>query len=107
MEIIYLAVPYSHPDPVVRECRFIAANRIAAKLMKEGKLIFSPISHSHNIDLGGDWKRWEQFDRIFLELCSSMVVLCLPGWEESVGVRSEIKIMKELGKEIEYLDQGI
>ena len=104
-EIKYLAIPYSHPDPNVRDERFGIANRIASDLMKQGHLIFSPISHSHSIDLGGDWDRWEKFDRIFLELCSGMVVVCAPGWEESKGVKAEIEIFKQLGKgdKIEFL----
>ena len=105
VDLEYLAIPYSHPDPKIREERFNLANLIAADLMKRGRLIFSPISHSHCIDLGGNWDRWEKFDRIFLELCSGMVVVCAPGWEKSIGVKAEIEIFIELGKgdKIEFL----
>ena len=48
--IIYLAAPYSHPDPGVRERRFRAINRAAAALIAEGRIVFSPISMSHPIE---------------------------------------------------------
>ncbi|HHK42524.1 MAG TPA: DUF1937 family protein, partial [Planctomycetaceae bacterium] len=37
------------PDPSVREFRFREACRAAAKLMRLGKAVFSPIAHSHCI----------------------------------------------------------
>ena len=52
--MIYLACPYSHPDNNVREHRFKMANRAAAKLMGEGHIIYSPISHTHPIAVEGD-----------------------------------------------------
>ena len=44
--LVYLAVPYSHPDTAIRELRFYEANVAAAKLMQVGWLVFSPISHT-------------------------------------------------------------
>ena len=45
--MIYLASPYSHPDPSVREQRFQNACRIAAELMRSGRIVYSPVAHSH------------------------------------------------------------
>jgi hypothetical protein len=98
MNLEYLAIPYSHPDPFIRDKRFRLANKVAAKLMGQGRLIFSPISHSHFIDLGGGWDRWKEFDYIFLEICPLMVVVCCEGWEESKGVNAEIEIFRGMGK---------
>lgn len=44
---VYLATPYSHPDPKVREARFQAVNAVAAQLMRDGHHVYSPISHAH------------------------------------------------------------
>jgi hypothetical protein len=108
-DLIYLACPYSSPDPAVREQRFHAVNRAAARLMEQGDLIFSPISHSHPIAIDGglpkDWGFWERYDRAILGCCRTLIVLCLPGWEQSVGVQAEIKIAKELGLDIEYISE--
>lgn len=99
--MIYLAVPYSHPDPDVRQQRFEAVNRYAARLMGNGVHVFSPISHTHPIALAGDlpkgWDFWEQYDRVMLAACHEMYVLMLPGWRESAGVQAEIRIASEMG----------
>jgi hypothetical protein len=104
-ELIYLAVPYSHPDPAVRQQRFEAVNRAAADLMRDGVYVFSPISHTHSIALAGelpiDWNYWQGYDRTMLAACDRMVVLTLPGWEASVGVRAEMKIAQEMEMPIE------
>jgi nucleoside 2-deoxyribosyltransferase len=104
--MIYLASPYSHPDPAVQEQRFLAVCEAAAKLMVRGYVIFSPVAHSHPIAQFGlpkDWNYWAEFDRDFLSHCDSMIVLMLPGWRESVGVRAEIAIMTKMKKTIAYI----
>lgn len=103
----YLACPYSHPEPTIREARFEKVNQVAAGLMRKGRIIFSPISHTHPIALYAlpkDWQFWRQYDLVFIQLCKKVIVLMLPGWEESVGVQSEIKIAKSLKKPIEYIE---
>ena len=109
--LIYLAVPYSSPVPGVKEWRFQEVNKVAAKLMGDGHHIFSPISHTHPIALAGnlptDWEFWQQYDRAVLKVCSKMLVLTLPGWEESRGVAGEIAIAKEMGIPIEYIEPSL
>lgn len=107
--LVYLACPYSHPDPKVRRERFLAANAAAAKLMRQGLNVFSPITHCHPIaidhDLPGDWQFWKRYDRAFIDCSNRMFVLTLDGWEESDGVKNEIEIATELGIEVEYMEQ--
>ena len=105
--MIYLASPYSHPDPAVREHRFDEACRAAAAFTKFGQYVFSPIAHSHPIAKHGaptDWKFWEAYDRKFIEWCNLFGVLRLDGWQISVGVQAEIQIARELKKPVWYLD---
>lgn len=106
----YLAVPYSHPNPLIREERFKASNRAAGKLIKEGKLVFAPISHTHVIakehDLPLGWDYWNGYDQYMLSCCSHLVVLMLEGWEESIGVNIEIKLAKQLGLSITHISPG-
>lgn len=107
-ELVYLAVPYSHPDKQVRQERFRQANRISAGLMSAGVLIFSPISHTHPIALSGKlplgWEFWERYDRAYLDVCRALVVLRLDGWQDSKGVAAECRIMDEMHKPVHYLD---
>lgn len=107
-KLTYLACPYTHEDPVVREMRFTAANHAAGWLMKRGHIVFSPISHTHPIavqhELPGGWEYWEAFDRAYLEVSQKLVVLCIDGWFDSVGVTAEIKIAEELGIGVFYND---
>jgi hypothetical protein len=108
MKLTYLACPYSDPDPAVRESRFHDVNACAAWLMSQGVLIFSPISHTHPIAVDGNlptgFDFWERYDRAVLACCEKVLVLRLPGWQQSKGVQAEIRIAKEMGIPVEYLD---
>jgi nucleoside 2-deoxyribosyltransferase len=107
--MIYLAAPYSHPDPAVREQRFRAACAATAKLLRAGQVAFAPIVHSHPLVAYGlptGWDFWERCDREHLRRCDEVLVLMLEGWQESVGVQAEIRIATELGKAVRFLEPG-
>ena len=97
---IYIASPYSHPDEKVRQQRFDAVCRFAAKLMQVGHNVFSPIAHSHPISLKLDSMAhdfWLNQDLSFIERWADMVIiLMLPGWVESKGIDGEITMAKKL-----------
>lgn len=105
--MIYLACPYSHKDASVREYRFMKANQAAARLMRAGHIIYSPISHTHPIATEGklplDWSYWQSVDEFYIGLCERVVVLELDGWQESKGVRAEIAMAEALGKPVSYM----
>jgi nucleoside 2-deoxyribosyltransferase len=104
--MIYLASPYSHPDPTVRERRFQEACRATAALLRAGHIVFSPVVHSHPLvphGLPTDWAWWEEVDREHLIRCDEVVVLQLDGWRESVGLAAEVRIAQDLGKPVRYL----
>lgn len=106
--LVYLAAPYSHPDKRVQQARFEQINEAAARLMADGLLIFSPISHTHPIALAGnlptDFAYWERYDRAILACCSRMIVLKLQGWEQSLGVKAELAIADELELPVEFME---
>lgn len=93
--MIYIACPYSHPDPVVRAYRVRAATIYAAQLSRAGRPCFSPLSHSAPIvEAGGSeaWQYWLHVGlRVLVPACREMHVLCLPGWTKSQGVKTEIQ----------------
>ncbi|WP_417798712.1 DUF1937 family protein [Terasakiella pusilla] len=109
-EIIYLASPYTSTDPQVMEKRYEAVTEMAARLIKEGKIIFSPITMTHPLDklladgdtLGSDY--WLDFDEAFMEACSELYVYKLAGWEESSGVIREISFFEKKGRKITYIE---
>lgn len=109
--MIYLAAPYSHPDPDVRVARFNAINAQAAAMMQRGEMVFSPISHSHPIAMAGTlpegWDYWQAVDEFWLSKCDGLVVLMLEGWGSSVGVQNEIHLAKLLGLWIDYVEGSI
>ena len=107
-KLAYLATPYSDNNPEIMEERFLKVNKVASILISNGEIIFSPISHTHPIELAGNlpgtWQFWDEFDRTYLERCYRLYVLMIDGWEKSTGVNAEIKIAKELGLEIIYIN---
>lgn len=107
---IYLASPYTHALPDVRHDRYEAVVRAAAELMLRGHVIFSPIAHSHPIELFGmageqqDGHFWKRQDVPLLRHATELWVLGLPGWIESSGVRWEIEMAHALHIPIWLLD---
>jgi|PlaIllAssembly_1097288.scaffolds.fasta_scaffold15805_4 hypothetical protein len=108
--MIYLASPYSSATPLEREERFLCVAAYAAQLMVERKRVYSPIAHWHTIDrLATEKIAYDHYidcDLHFLSLCEEMYVLCLPGWEQSTGVKIEIDEANRLGIPIEYIHFG-
>jgi len=106
--LVYLSVPYTDPDPAVMEARFMAATRTAGKLLREGFIVFSPITHGHPIakHYGAirDWETSKELCYTYLALTYKLVVLKLAGWDKSVGVRAEINHAEYNKLEIEYMD---
>src|SRR4249920_519353 len=106
--MIYLASPYSHPDPAIRDQRYVAACRATVRLLLGGQSVFSPIVHGHplvQLGLSGDWLFWARHDQWHLSRCDEVLVLALSGWEESEGVQAEIDLAQRLGKVIRYLPE--
>ena len=111
--MIFLASPYSDPNPEVRQSRFEAVAKCAAKLRANGLRVFSPICHSHPIAVAGDlpldYSYWKELSDWGLRNCDKFWVLTLVGWQRSNGIDSELKIAAALlsaglVKEIRYVD---
>jgi uncharacterized protein DUF1937 len=110
MSFTYLASPYSHPTPLVRQERFNKVTRVAAKMMLHGEVVFSPIAHSHPIalamgsaDAPTDHRFWMEQDIPVLRHASKLVVLMLDGWRESKGVGQEIAFARQAMIPIDYV----
>lgn len=103
--MLYLACPYSHPDAAVREERYHAACRATAAVLRAGVAAYSPVVQSHPLVAHGlpeGWDFWSRFDATFLEVADAMLVLALEGWAQSVGVREELRLAKEMGIPVSF-----
>ncbi len=107
--MIYLASPYSHPNPAVRRKRFeIARAFVMEKQAELGTAIFSPIVYCHQFaeEFGAptDAMSWSKINIGFMQASSELMVLCLPGWEESKGVTEEIAYFREAQKLVRMVE---
>lgn len=100
---IYLAIPYTGHE----QESFKTANLVAGKLMAQGHIVFSPISHTHPIavecELPGGWDFWENFDRSFIGWCDELWVCDFKEYKRSKGVMSEIGIAHDIGKPVRFM----
>ena len=110
-ELIYLALPYTWNG----EESFKIANIVAGRLMKEGYIVFSPISHSHPIadyldpELRYSQEFWMSQDLLILEKCDKMFVVIIGKPEngiklinESKGCQSELAKARKLNMPVFY-----
>lgn len=106
--MLYLATPYTkYPGGV--DAAFKDAARLAARLILNGYVVFSPIVHTHPIAVYGeidhlDHELWMKLDRHMMNACDALVVAMMPGLEESVGVQIEIDYFYAAGKPVHFLE---
>lgn len=92
--IHYLASPYWHALPIVREARAEAAAKAAHWLIEHGHAVYSPIAHRYFVEkatgrpIADDI--WLAHGLAMLRHASTLVVLTLDGWRESKGVAIEL-----------------
>jgi hypothetical protein len=106
-ELIYLASPYSNPDPRIEQKRYRDALSFTGTALRAGRNIFSPIAYGHQFQINGymqgDAASWQAFNQSMMEACTLFWVLKLPGWEESKGVIAELDWAIKNEKFIEYI----
>lgn len=107
--MIYLASPYSHPDPLVMKTRFLLAEQCTAALLKRKAWVYSPVVHCHELaakyQLPTDFAYWQEYNIAMIKRCESFVILAIPGWEESKGVNGEISVARMLGMPIAHCNE--
>ena len=107
--MIYLASPYSHPDPLVRKTRFLLAEQATAILLNQGIFTFSPIVHCHALaerhTIPTDFAFWRGYNFDMLRRADLVSVLAIPGWKESVGVQAEIEMARAIGMQVTFINE--
>jgi len=108
LDLEYLGIPYSNGNDYLINFRAVIADMIAHDLTNQGRAIYSPISSWHIIackfKMPRTFEFWEKMNLSFLSRCKKMLVVMLPGWDESIGLKGEIKFAKENNIMVEYID---
>ena len=108
MSFTYLASPYTHASRIVRQQRYEAVVRAAAQLMLDGQVVFSPIAHSHPVETLGmpapqSGAFWMKQDLALLRHADRLLILALPGYEDSAGIKQEIEFALSKNIPVELL----
>ena len=96
--LIYLACPHSADgDLELQAERIVASMRYEEGLVRAGARVFNPLRYSASYDFAADpdypmpsedhWRRWGCDLMIG---CDIVLVLKLPGWQDSEGVKGEL-----------------
>lgn len=101
---LYLASPYSHQDRKVRQRRYQLACEFVALASQHDLTVFSPIVHYHQLantyKLPLDANFWWSTNRRHLLASVGLIVLEIPGWEDSRGVFQEVQFARQHKKVI-------
>lgn len=103
----YLASPYTKYHGGW-EVAFQEACKVAAQLIEQGVGIFCPIAHSHPISLHGGINPashdvWLPADKPLMRAACGLIVVMMPGWNESYGISVEIQEFTENQKPVRYM----
>ena len=91
--LFYLASPYTHADSRIMQLRLEAHSCAAAHLIQQGVNVHPPLLATAPLAEQGikHPQGWYAYDAAFLRACEGgVIVLTLPGWQESFGVRAEV-----------------
>lgn len=104
----YLANPFTHKLKKVRKQRVKDCTEATIRLLSYNIQTFTPIAYNgswhEEANLPCEWEFWEKYDKNFLERCDGLLVLMLSGWQDSVGVKAEIRHAEKLGMPVLFID---
>lgn len=106
-KLVYAASPYTRQPNLDTACREVCI--VVGELLRAGVSVFSPVAHSHTIAmLSGldplDHAFWLDHDRPLQDACDAMVIVKLPGWHESDGIKAEWAHAWLRNQPVYYLD---
>jgi len=106
-EYSYLASPYSHADLAIMDERHDAAMCCVHWHLKNHIWVYSPIVHCHELArryyLPRDYDFWETYNKVMLFNSNRLIILTLPGWDDSKGVKGEVDFANKIGRPITFI----
>lgn len=107
--LIYLASPYSHTDEYIQHQRAKEISQIAGQLIGEGVHVYCPIAETVMIAKHGelnttDWEFWKAKDCNQLSRCDELWIAQMDGYQESIGIKGEVKYALENNIPVWFLD---
>lgn len=106
---IYLAIPYTWNHSK----SFEVANRIAAKLIDDGHIVYSPISMSHPVQQymtkANTFETWMKQDLEFVAWCDELHVIVIGEYGQELidgsrGVQEELSFARDLCKPVKIIE---
>jgi len=102
--MIFISAPYSHKDKSVVNYRYNQTLKYAHHLMLEQLNAISPVVYGHAIveqypEIDNTWGTWNAFCEELISYCDKIHILMLDGWDESIGIFSEIDYFLEQNRE--------
>lgn len=103
--MIYIASPYWHEDPEIRQSRIAAVAAFHAHLVRHPprSFYYSPLANAVGASAGEIPEAyWRNHGLHMLGFAQTLYVYCLPGWEASTGVKLEIALAHKRGIPVHY-----
>jgi len=100
MKRIYVAGPYTAPNPRLTQLNVNRAIEIGCALIRKGWTPFIPhLTHYIWLHPKGDfdWEVWMELDKVWLEVCDALFFIA-----PSRGANIELELAKKLGLKIYY-----
>ena len=111
MSFVYLASPYSSPSPEIRASRFLAVERATASLLKDRVWVYSPIVHCHAMSMRygmpTDAAYWQEYNFAMLDRAMELLVLTLPGWQDSLGIAMELERARKYRMTVSFMQESV
>lgn len=109
--MIYVAAPYTHPDPAVVKQRMLDFAATMAELIRQGEHPVSPLMNHFLVDYVEtdfplSWDYWREYSYALLSVSKALYVIKMDGWEQSTGVQAEIEMATGLCLPIVYVEVG-
>ena len=99
--MIYLAGPLAHADHLVVEDRAYRHAAFAVHCATQGHVVYSPVAAWHKWSLGYGLPMtaefWRRMSLGMLRHACELWILRLDGWEQSEGLKDEIRLARNLG----------
>lgn len=106
----YLAGPYSGTHEQ-ENARFIIHEQVTAYLLNRNVHVYSPIVHCYGMTrkygLPRDARFWKEYNQTMIIPSAGLIVLKIPGWEESEGTQGEIIFAEPLGKKFLFITDDV